>query len=62
MPDITQIQVGSTTYDIRDTNSIEDVPDDSEYMRKNDEWTKPLLGHLAFMNSNNGIEIYMVTK
>lgn len=41
---------------------IEDAPDDSEYMRKNGEWFKPLLGYLAFMNTSTGIEIYMITK
>jgi len=41
---------------------IEDAPDNNEYMRKNGEWIKPLLGQLAFMNSNGGIEIYMITK
>lgn len=41
---------------------LEAPSDDNEYMRKNGEWTKPLLGNLAFMNSNNGIEIFMITK
>ena len=40
------------------TQSSQDLMEglDSTYLKK------PLLGHLAFMNSNNGIEIYMVTK
>lgn len=52
MPDITQIQIGNTTYDIADQMArraattttiglITDAPsDDKEYIRKNGSWSE----------------------
>lgn len=48
---IENIQIGSTTF------AIEPIIDFESDKLIN----KPLLGHLAFMNTEKGIEVYMIT-
>lgn len=50
--EIEEIQIGETTYTI---SPIVDFESDKVI-------NKPLLGHLAFMNSENGLNIYMITS
>lgn len=48
--EIEEIQIGETTYTI---SPIIDFESDKVI-------NKPLLGHLAFMNSENGFDVYMI--